>query len=394
MNCKKCNAELHDGALFCPECMDRFAVNEQRKKVDDVSKSIKNVVVKQLHTPIFLVVACCFSAMFLSLVISMFSGGISSIFSNLLPFIFMLISVIGLWSGYLAKDTTDVNKVLRQASIYDAYNRVMYTISIVLTAIVGAIVAIMAFIGGGFLSGVFAGLSGGSEEDVANSAGTGGIIAFLVVVVIIAITITIISLIRSIYKNRRKYFIDLGNSVTTGHYNIEKAPVIGSYILGGYSIISVIPSLFFSAILELFSDVFADLGELGSMIEGMLRDMSGGIIISAIGTIILGAYYICSALWMNSAHKAQLAAAAEVTAEKALLKKIEDDTNEAIRNYELQQKKKHDNEKAAAELEAQQTQQALKEQQLMMQQMMMQMMMQQKQNNDSHEAAPEETPEE
>ena len=44
MNCTKCNAALTEDQIYCPECGDQFAVNEQRAKVGEAFANTKNII--------------------------------------------------------------------------------------------------------------------------------------------------------------------------------------------------------------------------------------------------------------------------------------------------------------------------------------------------------------
>ncbi len=379
MNCPKCNAELPNDALFCTQCMDRLAVEQQKIKVEEAKAKAKGIVGKQLHSTVLLIVAICFSAMFLSLVGSMLTGGIAGFLVNLLPFIFMLLTVIGLWSGYASKEGADLNKILNRISIYDAYNSVMYVIYMVLVIIAGVILAVASFAGGELIAGLFSLLGGGSEEDVEAAAALGGIGAFLIVIVILAIVVTVISLMRSVYKNRRRFFVELGTATRSGYYKIAKAPVIGSYVIGGYHVLSVVPALLFILSKNTFmASILSNLGAFGSLLSGILDGMGVSMIISGIGNLIIGAYYILSAVWMKSTHENQCKANSDIITEEATLKRIENDTTTAIQNMEIQRKRKENDARMAAEREAQKVQEELKEQQMQMMQQMMLMMQQQK----------------
>lgn len=375
MNCKKCNAELHEGDLFCPECMDKIAVNEQKEKVAEVSKVAKNTVLKQLNNIMFLVMAICFSVMVLPTVISTFTSLPMSILTNALELIFSIITVVGLWMGYTAKETSDLNKILRRASIYDAYNSVMCTIAIVFLAIGAAAATILSFLGGSLFSGASSSLGGNSQAQVEGDAMIGGIISAIVVILVFGVIIAIVSIMKSIYKSRRKYFVALGASTVSGEYKVEKAPIVGSFVIGGLNILFAIPSFLFGLLKEIFlTPVLANLGEFGSFINEMLDRMIEGMILIALGILVVGAYYIISGIWIKTTHEAQLQNGAAVAAEQAALEKLEAETEAAIREVEMQKKKAEDDARAAADLEAKQTQ-------AMMQQMMMQMMQQQQANN-------------
>ncbi len=399
MNCTKCNAALADDAIFCPECGDQFAVNEQRAKVSEAFANTKNLIVKQLKTPIFLVVAILFSVVFASNTINMISGGIGGVISGLLPCIFMLIATIGLWKAYTAKETAGVNKALRQASIYDAYTSVIYTIAIVLLSILGAIMFILMLLSGSLLSGAAEGLG---AEEASDSLMGGGIIAAIVVLVVFAVIITIVSIFKGIYKKRRKYFVALGETAETGKYTAVKAPVIGSYVVGGVTVISaVFPIVMAFAgraiITSLVGPYLASMGEMGDMVNDLLDSLFAGAILSSITSglmsLVSGGYLILSAVWMANVHKAEVANRETVKVECARLEALEVATKEAVFAAEKKRRDEEDAARKAADAEAKKAQADMAaQQQQMMQMMMMQMMQQNGMMNNVAPVAEEEAP--
>ena len=398
MNCTKCNSPVEDGALYCPECGNQFAVDEQKAKVNQAYANTKNLIAKQLKSPIFLVVAILFSVMFASNAISMITGGIGSILGGILPFIFMLIATIGLWKAYAGKD---LPKALRQASIYDAYTRVMHTITIVLLTILGVLSFILLLIAG--LGAKEAASSLGAEEVGSNFLG-GGIVAAIVVLVVFAIIITVVSIFKGIYAKRRAYFKLLSATAETGDYNAVKAPVVGSYVLGGFDVISAIFPIVIAisgkAIINaLLGDVLAELDGIGDIVNMLLDSLIGGAIIAGISSLISGAYLILSAVWMSMVHKAEVANKATIAAECARLEEIEAATKEAVfmaekkkRDEEAEKLRAIEAEKAAAEEKSRQAQAAMAEQQQKMMQMMMMQMMQNNGMNVATEAPAAEAP--
>ena len=335
MNCTKCNAPLQEGDLFCKACGYQHAVNEQAEKLAQAKANTKGIIVSQFRTTIFLVFTICFTAMFASFVISMFSGGIWGIFSSALSFIFMLIAMIGLWKCYAAKETTNVSDVLQQASIYDAYQRVMATVSIVLQAVACGILALVVLFAGSALSEYI-----GSEEGL-----MGGVIGAIIVVIIFGITITITALLKTVYKNRRLYFMTLSKSAETGEYKATKAPVIGSYILGGYSVLgSIFPivigalgSTIVKALFDVLSEV-ADLGAYEGELAALMSTIISALVIAGISQLVSGAYYILSALWMANVHTAEVKNNELIESAAAALAETQDRTRVAFVHYEAEAK--------------------------------------------------------
>ena len=96
MNCTKCSHPLQEGEVFCKQCGYQFAVAEQKEKIAAAKGKTKGVLAAHLHSVIFLIFTICFTVMFVTSTISMFTGGPAAIVSGILPFIFMLIAVIGI----------------------------------------------------------------------------------------------------------------------------------------------------------------------------------------------------------------------------------------------------------------------------------------------------------
>ena len=221
MNCTKCNHPLQEGDHFCKHCGDRFAIAEQKEKVNVAKGKARAILAENLHSPLFLIFAICFTVMFASQVVSMITGGITAILGGILPFIFMLIALIGLWKSYSTKSAEYINsKAVRNASIYDAYVRVMYTISMVLTIISGVIIVVLLFAAGELLAEI---LSLPEAEE-------GGMVTAIIAAIALSVGITFISLYRAIYANRRAYFVGLSQTAETGVYAMKKVPLFGSWL--------------------------------------------------------------------------------------------------------------------------------------------------------------------
>lgn len=392
MNCTKCGQPLEGGALFCKQCGYQHAVNEQKARVNEAAANSKGLLRAQAHSVMFLIFAIAFSAMFASQTISMFQGGFFGILGGILPFIFGLISVIGLWKCYTAKDDASLSRALRSASMIDAYQRVMYTISIVFTTIgVVILFAICAFAGGAI-----------GEATESSDATAGGFVVGLIVLLIGAVAITFISLYRAIYANRRKYFLALSKTAETGEYKEAKAPLFGSWFIGVCTVFSAISAFSSAAMVNMLGDLVGGLmgdmgGEVSGLLDSVFAGLTAGAVMTGISNLVLAAYFIVSALWMSSVHKAEVESHKAIEVEAARLSEIEEATQKAVFEYEAE-KRKADDEKAralelerkAAEAEAKKSQAAMQEQQQMMMQMMMQQMMANGMNvpNAAHPEAP------
>ena len=390
MNCKKCNQPLEDNALFCKECGYSDQVETQKAKVADLKNRAQGVVLEKCRSPLFLVSAICFSVMLLFQLMSVFMGGIVSIVTAILPTIFMIIALVGMWTTFGGRDKASLRDRLKKASIYDGYNGVILTIAYIAFIVLAAIFMIFALIA------------------VINAMGTdygwaafGGIALYAFILVLIIVAMAIFA---KLHKSRREYFISLAIYSDTGTYTATNSPVAGSFVIGIMTALSGISS-FFSAtlmgsamteMLEMMYDMGVDIGEFEEAFE-LIGSMGSTVafagIVSAIGTVALGAYYICTGLWMSSLHKEILINKLECNREEAALADIEKQKKSAVNAYErekefIRQREKEEAEAAERqrqkeaeealarqrEQEALEAKQAQEQQRLMMQMMMQQMM--------------------
>ena len=330
MNCNKCNATLEDDALYCSSCGDQFAANEQKEKVNEAFANTRNIISKQIKSPIFLAVAILFSVITASQIVSMLWGGFSEIFAGILPLVFMVIGVVGFWTAYTAKSYESLAGSLRKASIFDAYTRVMHTISAVLLCIAGVLsvvlVALISVLGETIAEAI-------GFEDVSEAASDLGIVAAIVVFVVFAIIVTVVLIFRGIYAKRRRYFLALSETAETCNYTAAKAPVIGSYILGGFDVLGAIFSIGLafsvrSVVYDMFGSFLTEFGLMES-VDSLLSTFTSSLAISGISSIISGAYLVLSALWMFNVHKAEDANRTVLMAECARLEEIENSVRAA-----------------------------------------------------------------
>ena len=169
MNCKQCNQQIAEDALFCKNCGYQEPLEAQKAKVAQAKYKLKNVFIGQTHLPLFLIFTICFTVMAVSQVINTLTGGLWGFLGGILPTIFMIIATVGLWKCYTAKDNATLAGAFNNASIYDAYQRVMYTISIVLTSIFGSLGIILVFASGSLLGSAMDTL----DSDLGSAAKTG-----------------------------------------------------------------------------------------------------------------------------------------------------------------------------------------------------------------------------
>lgn len=276
------------------------------------NQPIRDTIVTAYRSPLFLATTVSFTVAF---VCQLLSGTIA----GLLPAIFMLIALIGMWKCYIAATNGEaVGKTIRQAALYDAYTRVMYTISIVLLSIAAVIGALLIFVGGELLSTLLDGESSGT------------FVAVIVFLVIMAISITIVALYRSAFAHRRAFFIDLAYAAESDKYRIARVPLFGSWFIGICSVLGTAGPLVVNALktaaLQAINDLLAAAAESGDMadaaeaieqIEVWIEQTGSSMTMSAVGSLAIGAYYILCAIWMASVHKAGEETRARVAAEAA-----------------------------------------------------------------------------
>ena len=371
MNCKQCNQPIAENELFCKNCGYQGPLAEQKEKHDQAKLKLDSNLISQSHSVIFLIVAICFTVMTVSQIPSIFTFNIFALIGALLPLIFMIKSTIGLWQSYTAKDKAALVKGLKNAASYDSFQTIICTIVAIVVFIVFVIVEIAIVSGGSFLMSAFGG------------EGEGTITVALIAFAVALIPLVIINIYSRIYANRSKYFLALSKCAEDGTYTETKAPVIGSFIIGGGSFISAILTIVLSGLASTFIGAATDamsglLGEFGGaldMIEGTIAASAGANIIGSISSLVFGGYYVLSAVWMSKTHKSIVEARSEVDVEAKKLEELEVSTRSAVTAYENQKVREAKAEREAAAAEAQKAQAAMQEQQNVMMQMMMQQMM-------------------
>ena len=354
MICKNCNASLSDEALYCPVCGDKFAEREQKERVNSAFANTKDILVKKTKSYVFLAAAILFSVILASQATNMLGGGLPGIVSGILPFIFMLMTVIGMWTSYGAKSADKLVRSLRQASMFDAYTRVIHTIYIVLFSILGVVAVIGSFFLG--LAGEKIASALGADEGLIELISSLGIVVAIVVLVVFAVIIAILAIFRGIYARRRKYFLELSDTAETCTYTVQKAPVVGSYVIGACDVFSAISSIGIAlaagpTIRNTLGDALAQMG-LEGQVEALVATLTQSLTASGIGSAISGAYLILSAVWISSVHKAQVANKEEIMRCYASLEAVENATKEAIFEDARRMREESESEAESVEEEA------------------------------------------
>ena len=362
MYCSQCNQPLRDDALFCDRCGYQHAAAMQRAKVESIKAQTKSGVAAQLGSVLFLMMTLCFTAMVGAQAANMLTGGVSTFIGGILPMVFMVISAVGMWKCFIKskKGMLDATAV-QNITMYDAYNRVILTISIVLYCLFGALGVFLILRATSALGAAV------GEKEAATVGGWIGVVIFLV---FIGTAVAVSFCFRKIYVNRRNFFMDLSYTALTGEYKIKKAHVAGSWILGILAAITALSTVGMSALIEIgmemFEEFLSSLGEAGEVAESeelmealdeAVDGISRTLTISAIFSVASAAYYIFGAIWMSTVHNAEVTTADNVILESRRLADIEIATRQAVAQHV---EEKRQAEEAAKAAEAAQAEEAAK----------------------------------
>ena len=188
-------------------------------------------------------------------------------------------------------------------------------------------------------------------------SGVGGFVDALVIYLLVAGAWIAI---KSWYERRRKIFVSLKVYCDGGEYTLEYPPMVGSIILGAYFIFSALSTIIFASLMEYFIgeifDLAGDLGAIGDVIgafEDAMVGMSLGTIIGGMSNILLGVYCILSGIWMSLVHRDVLCEIRETQEEKEAFFDLEKRTNHLISNHR-ESLKAEENRRLQAEKEAKQ----------------------------------------
>jgi hypothetical protein len=280
-----------------------YTVSETEIKSE---KKFESVLSAQTKTKEFLIFTVCFTVMMASFLFSKLTGGVFEIIKGFIPAICMIVATVGLWSSRAAKDPAKLSKAIKKASAYDKYLFIIYSFA--------TIAIMLLYVGAMILVGVI--------TFKADTPMTELVKILIVVSIVFLVPMIFVGRLSNIYEQRRNYFRALGEYNLSGEYNLEKyklkkVPVIWSYILGGWNlvlgIISFLSSLLLKLVLSLISGYLSsvELGEDLSFIQGIIDNVAefvsgsaASVAILGISNIILGGYYVFSAIWMSKVDKA------------------------------------------------------------------------------------------
>lgn len=357
---------MTDDELFCQKCGYKGKLEEQKIKLKQLKMKYRGILLEKTRSPLFLVISIIFSVLTVAKAAPIMNGD----FTVLLDLGFMIAATVGLWMCYAAKENDKLRTALRTASIYDAYVKVMFVIWIVIGAITLFLSMGATFIIAGTVN------AGASSENAVlgfeELFSIGVIELFSGVFVLL-----LVALVGDVFSGRRKYFNKLSKFIETGDYDVKKAPVIGSYILGGavalFGISSLTLSTFVTKIIYFILDTLLGLLGLGDFIgvdtsgsgldllellgvnsfislsemamfdyiEGFLRTaidtfvggLSFALFVSGFSALMFGVYYILSAVWMQLAHNELDRMRREIERENIIRLEIDRNTKQAISDF-------------------------------------------------------------
>ena len=399
MTCIKCNHQMEEKATFCTECGYSPEVENHRNKLTEMKKRAIDNVINHCHSPLFLVFTILLTAMLgASVLSSLLSGGILGFLFTSLPTVFVILTVIGLWKAFSAKDKGSIPAALKLGSIYDGFANVAFTVFLVLFGALGGLGIIGSMFSGGGIGGFFSALFS------------------------IGILIALVVLAKTAFKRRREYFLSLIVLSEGGIYTGEQAPVAASIIMGvvvsmiGFCNMFVLPMADFSDLY--MSYLPSELGDMTDIFEEALNISLNSpasylsILLSSMGCYALSGFYICQAIWMSTLQNKIVASKHEIRQEEDVILEIEKKTRSAVnahrREKELKLKLQREaeeeaerrrqqeeaeallrkQEEEAANLAHQREQEAAMQRQMNMQQQMMMQMMMQKMMGGNGQTAP------
>lgn len=327
MNCPKCNTVLSENSVVCPGCGEKVALNAQKEKTDLAIQKAKGVISNAFSNTMFLVYTIILSVIsviyLVSSILSLTSFNIPSIIINVLITIFAIVSTVSAWMLYGNSQSRDP-KTVKNLRFFPAVEHVFSVIICVFGGFVSAFILVIGFLGStilsaikdnmaavsDFLSGFFGEESTESVSAVVdaldNLINMGAAVLIVLAIVIAVVLMFYLVNYSMVFGKIKKYWITLSGACETGDYNLTvKPPRIRLFIFGGLAVVEAV------ACMVVLSDVM-----------------------TAIMTLVLGGYFVISALIFSSVHEAAKKAVEEKEREELLLNEISEKTEDEIRMAE------------------------------------------------------------
>ncbi len=349
MICKKCNNEIKDGEILCQSCGRAEPLMEERAKHGELLEREKTVLLREKKKPSFIIFTICLTAAALF-------NGLLAIKGNYLAIVnaaFMIIGCVGYWRAFAAKSGDTLGAGLKNASAYDNYNAVMFTLYAALSGIGG--------VGFGALLFVVAGSLPTSEiTQLINILGW-------IVIVFGVLAMTVLLVVRHLYAKRRKSLLAFGKQAECGVYETKTMSPVGSAVIGGVIVLGgaislgtyLVSATIIAVIEPLLNAFFSGMtingaAELLVLLKQLLNASLGSLGFDALAQLTLGLFFIISGFWMSGAHSALMIAHAEVDRQNAIRLDLERKTKEAFEEW----KKTHNTSPTEAAAESEMTQNA------------------------------------
>lgn len=304
MICKQCNNILNDDACICDACGFKARLAIERDKLEELKEKQRGQAAAGCREILFLIFTICFTVMTVGSAASVLGGNLADALSA----VFMIISTVGLWRAYFARDAKTLAASLRDASIFDAFCRVMQTVAAVVTGILFFVLASVIFL---------VSMGDISHEMIEEIIDPDTCFALGVAVMVIGFLIVVLILyFRSIYRDRRRYFLSLAEYAQTGKYTSAAPGVMGSFAIGAANALSGMAQIAMSALsgsltaafIALMSNLLskggvAEADGIVAAAQAVLVAVLAGMGVKGFAELTVGVYYILSAVWMTKIHR-------------------------------------------------------------------------------------------
>ena len=318
---------MNEGELFCEKCGSKVPLETQREKINLAHGATITCFAERCRSSLFLLACSCFTVATLFLIASAVSLGWVGIGVNSLGLAFMIAAALGKWRCYTANDSDKLARRLKSASVYDAFLRTVYILNAIFAAVCFIALFIICLSSGKLLSSF---ISFVDKDKIGTLLGTA-------VLVIGIVCVTVILVFGFFYRKRRKYFLALCSTAESGEYKPRKAPVVSSCVLGALSIIVTPGCYVVTSVFTKLGSYLTGFGDIGVKLGSIFVGMNTGLLLFGASSFVLGLYYIASAVWMASVHKAQTAANKALDTEISIYNLLERDTEDAVKSYEQMQ---------------------------------------------------------
>lgn len=321
MICEHCGAKIPEDETYCKKC-DKENSLEQEKillSLDKLNQKKTDFILYSCHSPLMCAVAILFTLATICKVPVIFTNGILFGAIELVQFIFMIITSIGLWGCYKAKTTHTLTTKLKQCAAYDSFCAVYLLIWLWIICIIVAILSIFtlpSILGIPTIIDAIEDIFNTSQDSYIDYTG------FLVIPMCgVAICFCVFGIgmhLLDFPKTRKGFFLSTKETLENDSEKPADAPLLKSCTWGLFLLLPSVISIVCSHIIVTFlgdinntilgssssQNILTDiLLFLSSIISNAAETMVARIIISNIPSILLGLALILSGVWMHKLRK-------------------------------------------------------------------------------------------